>query len=71
MKTYKAIFDIPDNITPPPVVGFQIITPVQTDQGTQMQPTVYKTALIPIDSMIEDCEDFTEVSSSCEQDKNE
>ncbi len=57
MKTYKAIFDIPDDIIPPPVVGFQVVKPVQTEQGIQMSPQTYKATLLPINSVIEDYEE--------------
>lgn len=32
MKTYKAIFDLPNDIIPPPVVGFQIVVPTNQPQ---------------------------------------
>lgn len=56
MKTYKAILDIPDDIIPPPVVGFQVVAPIQTEQGIQMLPQTYKATLLPINSVIEDYE---------------
>lgn len=57
MKTYKAIFDIPDDIIPPSVVGFQVVKPVQTEKGIQMLPQIYKATLLPINSVIEDYEE--------------
>ena len=66
MKTYKALFTLPDDVLPPTKIGFQINTPTQTPQGVQIQSKVFSTALMPIESVIEDCEDFTEVNKNNE-----
>lgn len=58
---YKAIFDIPDAIVPLPTVGFQFGMMVQTEQGPQIQPQIYKAVLQPIKSAIEDCDNYREV----------
>lgn len=60
---YKAIFDIPDDVVPPPTVGFQMVGEmVQTPQGViQYQPQIYKAVLQPIKSAIEDCDNYREV----------
>jgi len=47
MKTYKAIFDLPDDIIPPPVVGFQIVIPTNQPQPTPNVQT-YTAPLLPI-----------------------
>ena len=47
MKTYKAIFDLPDDIIPPPVVGFQIVVPTNQPQPTPNVQT-YTAPLLPI-----------------------
>lgn len=60
---YKAIFDIPDDIVPPPTVGFQFGMMVQTEQGPQIQPQIYKAILQPIKSAIEDCDNCREVEN--------
>ena len=54
---YKAIFDLPDDLLPPPTVGFQVATAVQTEQGVQIQPKLYTAVLQPIKSSIEEWED--------------
>lgn len=61
MMQYKAIFDIPDDIVPPPTVGFQFGMMVQTEQGPQIQPQIYKAILQPIKSTLEDCNNYREV----------
>ena len=58
---YKAIFDIPDDVTPPPTAGFQIGMMVQTPQGVQYQPQIYTAVLQPIKSTVEDCDNYREV----------
>ena len=35
MKRYKAIFDLPDDVTPPSVIGFQVVV-----NGTLLQNCV-------------------------------
>lgn len=35
MKRYKAIFDLPDDVTPPPLVGFKVVV-----NGKQLQSCV-------------------------------
>lgn len=62
MKTYKALFTLPDDIVPPAVIGFQVAMPVETPQGMQIQGKNFTAPLMPIESIIEDCEDFTEVN---------
>lgn len=47
MKRYKAIFDLPDNIIPPPLVGFQTLEPTGNPQQPYA-PTTYKSVLFPI-----------------------
>lgn len=60
---YKAIFDIPDDIVPPPTVGFQFGMMVQTEQGPQIQPQIYKAILQPIKSKFEECNNYREVKN--------
>ena len=60
---YKAIFDIPDDIVPPPTVGFQFGIMVQTEQGPQIQPQIYKAILQPIKSKLEECNNYREVKN--------
>ena len=67
MKYYKAIFNLPDDLIPPPTVGFQINIPIQTPQGIQIKDNIFTTALIPIKSVVEDCEDFIEVDKTEEE----
>ena len=48
MKRYKAIFDLPDNIIPPNLVGFQIPIVETTPNGTQVVPQTFTAPLMPI-----------------------
>lgn len=48
MKRYKAIFDLPDNIIPPNLVGFQIPIVETTPNGTQVVPQTFAAPLMPI-----------------------
>lgn len=67
MKYYKAIFNLPDDLTPPPTVWVQINNPIQTPHGIQIKNNVFTAALIPIKSVVEDCEDFIEVDKTEEE----
>lgn len=51
---YKAVFDIPDDVTPPPSIAFQCVATVQTDQGAQLQLQTYRATLMPFNSKIEE-----------------
>ncbi len=61
MKYYKAIFELPDDIIPPPIVGFQLTTAIQMEQGVQFQPQFYKAALMLFNSKVEECDNYREV----------
>lgn len=61
---YKAIFDIPNDLTPPVTVGFQVAMAVQTEQGVQIQPKIYTAVLMPIKSPLEEWEDLNDASNN-------
>jgi len=61
---YKAIFDLPDDVTPPRTVGFQFGIMVQTDQGIKYQPKIYTAVLMPIKSPLEEWEDPNETNDN-------
>lgn len=48
MKRYKAIFDLPDNIIPPNLVGFQIPIVETNVNGTQVIPHTFTAPLLPM-----------------------
>ena len=62
---YKAIFDIPDDVTPPPTVGFVTsggIT-VINGQGITVDQQAYTAVLVPIKSTVEECDNYREVKN--------
>lgn len=48
MKRYKAIFDLPDNLIPPTIVGFQMVTPTNQPFPNHCKVETYTTSLMPI-----------------------
>lgn len=48
MKRYKAIFDLPDNLIPPPTVGFQVVAPTNQPFPNQCNAQTYTAPLMPM-----------------------
>ena len=60
MKRYKAIFDLPDEITPPVSVGFQIAGPVQNGNFNPYNVMTITAPLIPVAYVATEEVDMTE-----------
>lgn len=63
---YKAIFDLPDGITPPSTVGFGISGDIKVinGQGITVDHQVYTAVLMPIKSLLEEWEDLNETNDN-------
>ena len=60
MKRYKAIFDLPDEITPPTSVGFQLAVPAQNGNFNPYNVITITATLIPVEFIPTDEVDRTE-----------